>query len=80
VVQIGLASESSAWFTVKWYLIQIHTDSDIDCWCYVCFVMRSARAVMTVAVHVCANAHEKKAASGAPNPLAHCDMKVPGHC
>jgi hypothetical protein len=37
--------------------------------------MRSSRAV-----NVCANAYDEKGiASGAPNPLAHCDVKVPGH-
>jgi hypothetical protein len=43
--------------------------------------MRSARAVMTVAANVCANAYDEKGiASGPPNTLAHFDMKVPGHC
>jgi hypothetical protein len=36
---------------------------------------------MTVAVNVCASAYDEQGiASGAPNPLAHYDMKVPGHC
>jgi hypothetical protein len=34
---------------------------------------------MTVAVTTCTNAYDEEAkASRAPNPLAHCDMKV--HC
>jgi hypothetical protein len=48
------------------------------------YIMRSARAAMTVAGNACAKKDAKSnmydIASGAPNPLAHCDMKMPGHC